>query len=371
VSDKLASPYNVISTFFFRRSVEKAFQLNELPNGLSLNVHSQINSTPPYIISAVDDIMYIVNAVIQRSISTSQREVMESVIPTIARLLRTEFIGMLQRKMDDESYPQSATQGSFPPENKVISFIVLINSLDIANEYLMRIISSLLGTSTDTPKGAASRNPSTLKDLFPFGNDLTFVRNALHSLSTSFTSGTTELRNKGIQVLFNQVVKPRLRPLLIGAFRNVDYTLSEEEMAKLAAQDDEDEEGLDEVSRRFEHRWDALVKPMERIMTPKTFATLLDITATYLSRVLEKRVWSYAGRVTAYGAVRLERDFGGIVRVVARVDYTLREVFRRIMQILMAVNMDEEEWEELRAEGGMVWMLSEEDKRRARNLLRD
>ncbi|UZP32791.1 hypothetical protein NXS19_000607 [Fusarium pseudograminearum] len=111
VSTKLTSPYNVMTTFFFRRSVEKAFQLDEYPTGLSLSLSRHIEGNAPYIILAVDDVMYIVNTVIQKSISTSQRDVIASVVPTIGRVLGSDFVGMIQRKMRDESYPRPVVQG--------------------------------------------------------------------------------------------------------------------------------------------------------------------------------------------------------------------------------------------------------------------
>lgn len=60
VAERLLSPFNAMTTFFFRRSVEKAFQLDEQPPDLSLNPHKPLKSNPPHISSAVDDIMYIV-----------------------------------------------------------------------------------------------------------------------------------------------------------------------------------------------------------------------------------------------------------------------------------------------------------------------
>jgi hypothetical protein len=101
VSDKLILPYNLMSTFFLRGSIEKAMQLDEPPRGLPLSMDKPIDSTPPYIISAVDDVMYIVNVVLQRAISTSQREIVSSVTPTTARVLSSDFVGILQRKIDD------------------------------------------------------------------------------------------------------------------------------------------------------------------------------------------------------------------------------------------------------------------------------
>jgi conserved oligomeric Golgi complex subunit 4 len=372
VSSTLTSPYNIMTTFFFRRSVEKAFQLDEYPSGLSLNLNRQIEGNGPYIILAVDDVMYIVNAVIQKSISTSQRDIIASVVPNIGRVLSGDFVGMIQRKMRDEAYPKAVVQGGFPPEDKIIQFIVLINSLDMANEYLARIIDSRLGPGDVNGRGPSASSP--LKGSFPFERDVIFVANALSTLQQSFVAKSSELLNEGIQLLFERVVKLRLRPILADTFRDADYTLSEEEIAEFAAQNDEDvEEMLEHVPRRFEHGWDQLMRAIGRVMTPGTFSTLHDLTARHLSKVLEKRVLSFSGRTNAYGAIRIERDFTAIVDAVARGNYLVREVFAKVTQLLMVANMEDDEWDELMAldeDDGIEWVLTDEEKRKARSLVR-
>ncbi|KAI1408780.1 COG4-domain-containing protein [Hypoxylon sp. FL1857] len=372
ISAKLTSPYNSLAMFFFRRSVEKAFQLDESPTGLSLSLNKPIDANAPYIISAVDDIMYIVSAIIQKAISTSQRDVAASVIPDVGRVLGSDFIGMVQRRMRDESYPQPAVQGGLPPENKIIAFIVLINSLDVAKDYLARIITAQLGTSPDQPNGASHPNP--LASNFPFDHDVTFVTSALNTLNTTFSLKTSELISDALKVLFTFVVKQRLKPVLVEAFRDVDYWRSEDELAEIARQNDEDEdEVIDRVQRRFEHGWDQLMKPIARLMTPKTFAALVDLTATDLSKTLEKRVWSYSGKASAYGVIRMERDFSGIISTVSRGNYAVKEMFARVSQILMVADMEDEEWEEISSgdgEDGIQWVLTEDERRRARHLVK-
>ena len=68
---------------------------------------------------------------------------------------------------------------------------------------------------------------------------------------------------------------------------------------------------------------------------------------------------------------------------MARGNYALREVFAKVSQILMVANMDDEEWEELGGgeegggggeggdgeDDGMHWVLDEDERRRARNLV--
>ncbi|KUJ18699.1 COG4 transporter [Mollisia scopiformis] len=376
IAARLTSPFNEMTTFFLRRSVEKAFQLDESPSGLSLDPHKPLGGNPPFIISAVDDVMYIVNTVLQRSLSTSSRDVVASVIPTTGRVLGSEFIGMIQRKMRDESYPKAIVQGGLPPENKIIEFLVLINSLDVANDYVSRIVTARI-TPPEPPHGGKA--PNSLVEMFPFNSDATFVTHALQNLQISFASKTSELLSDGLHVMFDRVIKLRLRPVIVEIFRDVDYSLTEEDLAEIARNNDTDDDPEtlnDLVERRFEHSWEALMKPVQRIMTAKTFSSLLDQTAKYLSRNFEKRVWNFAGRLNGLGAQRMERDFSGIIGVIARGGrYGVRDAFARVAQICMLVNMEDEEWEALNeaeqeGEEEMAWVLSEDERRRARALVR-
>jgi hypothetical protein len=71
----------------------------------------------------------------------------------------------------------------------------------------------------------------------------------------------------------------------------------------------------------------------------------------------------------------MERDFSGIPGVVARGGrYGVRDLFARVTQVCVLVNMEEEEWEAINEEGEgeeeMAWVLSEEERRRARGLVR-
>ncbi|CZR50369.1 related to conserved oligomeric golgi complex component 4 [Phialocephala subalpina] len=377
ISTRITTPFNEMTTFFLRRSVEKAFQLDETPQDLTLDARKPLGGNPPFIISAVDDVMYIVNTVLQRSLSTSSRDVVASVIPTTGRVLGSEFIGMIQRKMRDESYPKPVVQGGLPPEDKIIAFLVLINSLDLANDYVSRIVNSRI-TPPEPPHGGKA--PNTLSEMFPFDHDATFVTHALQNLKISFSSKTSELLADGLHVMFDRVVKLRLRPIIVETFRDVDYSLTEEDVAEIARNNDTDDdlETLNDlVTRRFEHSWDALMKPIQRIMTAKTFSSLLDQTAKYLARTFEKRVWAFGGKMNALGAQRMERDFSGIIGVVARGGrYGVRDAFARVAQICMLVNMEDEELEalnEAEAEGEeeMAWVLSEDERRRARALVRN
>lgn len=267
------TPFNIMTTFYFRRSVEKAFQLDEQPSELSLNPKQTMTSNPPYITSAVDDVMYIVNQVVERSLATSQKAVISSVVPTLARVLSSDFIGMIQRKMRDESYPKATIQGAPPAEQTIIAFLVLINNLDLATDYVKRIVQSRVqaASSTTSVNGAETASTRSLTALFPLDHDVVLVTNTLKSLQNNFESKTSELISDGIYVVFKNVMKPRLRPILADAFRDVDYQMTKEELEDLnreAEADGEIASTLDNaVQHHFQRGWDILTKPVIRLLT--------------------------------------------------------------------------------------------------------
>ena len=363
IDNKVLSPFNTMTTFFFRRSVEKAFQLDENPSDLSLNPHKPLNNNPPHISSAIDDIMYIVSKIIQQSLATSQTQLVLNIISTISRVMSSDFLGMIQRKMRDESYPKAAIAGALPPEHIIVAFIVLINDLDIAIEYIRQIITK---QTQEMPS-----SPNAITTLFPLPTDADAVTKSLHAFNSAFSDKTLTLLSDATNVLFSAVLKPRLRPILLDAFRDTDYAYDPSDTPTSDGGGGEDADP-EQVRLRFQHGWDALTRPIARLMTEKTFASLLELVLSYLSKLLEKRIWTYSGRINAGGAQRLERDVNAIIRaVVGGRKYELRNVFLRCVQICTVMNMEEEEWEEMGVADweGVADRLSAEERERARRIV--
>ncbi|KAI4202684.1 MAG: hypothetical protein LQ350_002350 [Teloschistes chrysophthalmus] len=382
ITDRLMTPVNSMTTFILRRAVERAFQLDEQPLGLSLNPSKPLQPSPPYISSAVDDVMYIVNQIVERSLATSQRQIISSVIPSVARVLDSDFIGMIQRKMRDESYPKAAIQGALPPENTIIAFLVLINDLDLANDYVRRIVQSRIESQQEVRSSAnePATSPRSLVSLYPFAGDASYVRNALISLQQNFEAKASELIGDGVYVVFKNVVKPRLRPLLSDALRNIDYQMNENEIDDVDRPIDEDNgpghpaEGA--AQSQFQRGWDALTKPIARIFSEGNFERLLFTIISYLAEVLEKRIWSYYGRINDLRAIRLERDIANLINIVVRGGrYGLRNAFVRCTQICVVMNMEEDEWAEIQASdatninSGLEWKLDADERLRARAMV--
>lgn len=249
---------------------------------------------------------------------------------------------MMQRKMRDECNPRSANPSQPPPDDKIVAFCVLINNLDTAVEYNSRIIETA---------------GKELDDLFPFNNDAASVRQALKNMENALQAKAGELVGDAVNILFNQVIKPRLRPLLIESWRDIEYLGPPPE-------DLDDTEEI--VKARFTMGWDNLMIPLKRILTEKTWAKVVGTTAQYFAKRLESRIWAWSGRCDELGAIRMERDVQGVVGVVVRGGmYGVREYFKRPLEICRCANMDEDEEEEETEEGG----LGEEERRRARDMV--
>lgn len=365
IADALIDPFNTMSTFFFRRSVEKAFQMDESPSDLTLNPNRPLGSNPPFITSAVDDVMYIVNQVLQRTLATSQRSVVASVMPSVSRVLNGDFFGMIQRKMRDESYPKPVITGTLPPESIIISFLVLINNLDVSTDYLRRIVNTNLG-KTDANNQSQPQS-ATIHDLFPFAHDAVFVENSLTSILSSFESKTSDLISEAVEVMLKMVMRPRLRPVLVETFRDVEYLLDEDN-----ASADTEQDTL--VAQRFERGWMQFTRPIKRILTERTYDMLITSTTAYLAKALEKRIWSYYGRINERGAAKLERDVSGIVNAAVKGGkYALRDSFQRCTETVLILNMEEDEWEEVKGqmagEQEMEWVLDAGERSRARSII--
>lgn len=388
--------------------------------------------------------MFIVNKLFHRAVHTSQKFLVTGVLSSVSRVLGSDFIGVIQRRMREECFPRPAPQTQTiilgnPSaalaqsmiglvDDRSAMFMVLINNLDVAGEYCSRIVRTYLSaqlpeksggpSNTDGVYGDDSAPPVPLQILFPFPNEETEIRNALVGLETAFVQKSGEVLSDAIGVLFNQLIKAKLRPLITEAFRDVDYFSTPTTSALLYPSDDinpelaaeqQQIEQSDLVTTRFTLPFSALIHPFKSVLTDAPFNKLLNLTANYLARLLEKKIYLIctsadsssttssamggviggAGGVSELGAIRLERDVAGLVNVVVGMGrwYGVREAFARCVQICLVLGWDEEEvgvgvfGESVSAEGeggeedgvesgGVEWKLTLEERRRIRGMLR-
>jgi hypothetical protein len=168
-----------------------------------------------------------------------------------------------------------------------------------------------------------------------------------------------------------------MRPMLTEAFRETDYSISDHSYyeGRRQAEAGGDEEASNTVKTRIQPAWELLTKPMKKILTEKNYERLLTTTTTNLSNLLERRIWSYYGRVSEHGAVALERDIVDVANVAVKGEnFKQREAFNRCLQIVTIMTLEDDEWEPIKSgseeEVDAEWVLSSNERLRARMIVK-
>lgn len=377
VSAKLGPAFESMATFCFRRSVEKALQLEELPDA-----SQHYTAESPLVTSVVEDVMYILNIVIQQAVDTGELTIIRNVFSAIRRILESDFVGAMQRKLRDEA-PRAVSGNvsssgaigggglvsrlSTPPlmagsnmgrknvpsnglagltgadETRLRSFLIYINNLQVASDYTDRII-----------KGVRH------EDCLPFKDDAAKTKELLESLARNFQSRCDELMNDSLQVAFKQVASARIRNLTNHIFRDTEFMVAPPSGSQHNADINSDSNGFT-ASDVFGVEWDSLMSGFTWVMAPSAYTKFITHAAVLLSKTLESRVWSLEGKVNELGAIRLDREISRIIGKVSNGRYALREKFIRVAQMVMIIGLDDSEEEE-----GISWVLNNDERRRAR-----
>jgi conserved oligomeric Golgi complex subunit 4 len=143
--------FEALETFFFRRSVEKAFQLDEPSTGAG-----------PPTTSVVDDVLFVLKKVIDRALGTGDIDLLRTMCANIRRILELDFAGVVSRRIILDS------QRSLSSGDRIRTFIAGVNNLDGAGESVIELCG-----------GYVSRG---LEGVFPFGTDVEFAKTALGSV---------------------------------------------------------------------------------------------------------------------------------------------------------------------------------------------
>lgn len=166
-------------------------------------------------------------------------------------------------------------------------------------------------------------------------------------LSAHFRS----LCRSGVETLFNQLVRPHLRPLLDECYKEVSYFLDEDSFA--------DAEEQDLVRRRFIRSWESVLDGYRPALTDHNYQALFNMTVETLVRPWEKMVMGMP--YTELGAIRYERDIRSVANYLStQANYGgARDKFTRLQQVATVLNLDaDEDADEFYSTSGIPWRLS-------------
>ncbi|KAK0537442.1 Golgi transport complex subunit 4 [Tilletia horrida] len=349
----LRKVYVPMELWFLRISIEKAHRLDG-PDPASAPL-----STP-----LPDDVFYVVRAVLARILSTcpsstalpsstvksQAREVpvtgVEIVVVTlkaVEQMLVEDYLGVIQRRLQGVWIAASGMMSVDGPRKEAASremrtmFVTYLNVLETSATYVDRLSREIASPQALLQTYTPEEVPVIIKQLQSIAN-----------LSVKFRAAAkTEM-----DLLFTQLVRPRFRPILLDAYRDVSYVLNDDSYAEA--------EYSDLVRRRFIKGWETVVVPYRNIFSEANYDAFIVTALEGLVRPWEKLVMGM--RFTELGALRFDKDIRGLSTYLAsQTAVGVRNKFARLQQISYVLSLDphetEEEVYESGVTAGMVWSL--------------
>lgn len=371
IQSKFLPTFEVFSTFYIRRSLEQAFQIEEFPNldALLKNFKPTTPESPP-VSSAMEDFIMVVSTSLKQAIETGQPITVKNIINNAKKILDTDYIATLYRRLKDlqprsgsvlavssqqhlqvpQPKQQNSTMGSIfmrganalnqiatvGDDTRLHTFIILLNTVSLGSVYFNKII---------------KQNVDLLSLNYPFGTDAHKLESIIIALNDHFQKRSGEVLDEQVLLLFNQVLKNKLKVLLTDCFKDVEYLISSYD----------EQENV--VTRRFVQHWNSLISPYTKTLDQRVFDKLITTVVSTLSNLLERKVWSLERNINELGSIKLERDFSGLIGEITHNRYSLRDKFLRVTQIIMIMGFDDEE-----DEVDMNWVLTPSERQRARSL---
>ncbi|CAG8665219.1 5938_t:CDS:10 [Ambispora leptoticha] len=279
----LINDYFLVEEYFLRRALEQAVEIDKIEEG---------NSTS----SCVDDVFYILKRSAFRAVSTSNVDCIVTMVNIINQCLETEFIKVHQKRL------------------------ILLNNLDVSCDYIQRLASELQDDAT-----------RTLAPLPEDHEDCRKAQKSLSSLSDSAINKFKQILQSGLEQLFKQLVKPRIRPILQEAYKDIKYVLNEDEY--------HDQESNDNFAKRFVNGFDSLLHIYKMTLTENNYNQIMIHLLDWLLFMWEKTI--LATKFNQLGALRFDKDLRAVSNYFSsRMQWSFRDKFTRLNQISTLLNLE-------------------------------
>ncbi|TFK72569.1 COG4-domain-containing protein [Pluteus cervinus] len=326
--DLITSYYMPMEIWYTRTTIDKAHRLST-----SDNTQYPLASTTP------DDVFYILKAVFSRLISMGSHNAMSAMVAQLREIMERDFARVIKKKLDDvyrNSNPNQGLRGDKADRENRATFIMLLNDLDTSSSHVDRLMRDISGSPLLEQQFIELHHEEAKTRLLGF-----------ITISTKFQS----MLRVGIEQLFNQLIRPRLRTFISDVYRDVSYAL--DDPADAAA------EYQDNVRKRFIQGWEGLVEGYKDMCTENNYQLLFGLILDVIIRPWEKLVLSM--KFNQRGVMRFERDVTAI-RSYLTSQTTFgdaREKFARLQQIITVLDLDaEDDVDEFYNGSGIPWRLT-------------
>lgn len=325
--DLLSSCYIPLEIWYTRTIINKAHRLSTY----DLSQSHPTTTTP-------DDVFYILKTVYTRLLSTGSITTVERTTSILKDVMERDYTGGIKKKLDDVYRHAGGAPGRSEKSERESrsTFVILLNDLDVSSSHMDRLTKDL----SAQPPGA---------QLY-LDAEQQAIRSAIMNLSSATTKFGAILKS-GIEQLFNQLMRPRLRTVISDVYRDVSYIMDEDAYANAEYQDI--------VRKRFIKLWEGLADGYKDTFTEGNYRMLFGLALDNILRPWEKHILTL--HFSELGAIRFDRDLRSIMAYLSSQTTfgDIREKFIRLQQISSLLNLDNDEEVEAFYNGsGISWRLS-------------
>ncbi|KAH9831020.1 COG4 transport protein-domain-containing protein [Rhodofomes roseus] len=330
--DMLTAYYVPLESWYARSALDKVHRLSSA----DLLALPAVTTTP-------DDAFYILKAILNRLLSCGSLAAVQRTAELLRDVVDKEYTGVIKRKLDDvyRTAGPAGTRGDKAERENRLAFIVLLNDLDISSGHMERLVKELSASSLITQ--------------FYLDSEVEGVRATVASFNGVVTKFRSALR-AGIEQLFNQLMRPRLRTFISDVYKDVSYVIDEDSYAQAGYND--------VVRKRFVKSWETLVDGYKDTFTENNYRLLFGLALDVLVRPWERFISTL--RYSELGAIRFDQDLRAITSYLSSQTAfgDVREKFVRLQQISQLLNLDsEEDADEFYNGSGIAWQLGEQEAR--------
>ncbi|KAK0441157.1 COG4 transport protein-domain-containing protein [Desarmillaria tabescens] len=331
--DLLTTYYIPMEMWYTRTIMDKAHRLSN-PD---LTQSPVVTTTP-------DDVFYILKIVLLRLISTGSYTAVERTLQQLREVMERDYSGVIKKKLDDV-YRAAGTSGQsrgekVEKENR-LAFITLLNDLDISASHLERLTRDLVTGPTIGQHFSEQQQP--------------LVKDQITSFSSSSAKIGATLR-VGLEQLFNQLLRPKLRNLVPEIYKDISYVLDDDTYAAAEYQN--------VVRKRFIKTWETCMDGYKDAFTDRNYRMFFGLALDVLLKPWEKFMMGF--KFTELGAIRFDRDLRSITTYLSSQTAfgDAREKFVRLQQMSTLLNLDnEEDVDEFYNGSGISWKLTAQEAR--------
>ncbi|EMG50659.1 Golgi transport complex subunit, putative [Candida maltosa Xu316] len=391
INEKLLPAFEKLYKFYFRRSLEKAITIEELPSleqYLLLSNEKSISPDQVPASSVIEDLTLVLNSSLRSVVQSGIPSSVKSFINESFTIIQQDLInGFFIKNLNDNqprynqilslvnpnesinraSTPISRTGTPDPlsatgatgflkgassalgsvvsgssvivgglqtaPNNpKLLNFVIYLNTVAMAQEYFVKIFENI-------------KKDHYLRSYYPFGKDSEKIDNILqHDFLDPFASISNKIISESLINLYNQSIKNRLLVLVNDFFSEVQTNNNESNYVIYTASNINDPS----VLVKFTSNWQSLTKPYYQTLHKTIWNKVLRLIVVNLTNLLEKKLLFILNRlkINELGSIKLEKDVSYLINEICQDNYYLREKFVRLTQIVLLVGMDDEEYED-------------------------